>query len=186
MKVLVGLLVAAVVVVGGALLLSGDDGGGDSPTQAGGPGGGGGDRATGGAGDPEQAVLDYLDAAHAGDCGRVVELVTASSLAGLGTTDPDEARAACQAMVDSGDELPGAGVSVEGSGVTANDGSTATVEIVATAGGDTDTVPIPVRNEGGTWKVDLSAMGGSGSSAPSGTGPGAAGPGTEDPGASDN
>lgn len=153
---------AAVVLVGGGLLLSGDDDGGSPGAQAGGPGG----EATGDAGDPEQAVLDYLDAANAGDCGRIVELVTESTLAGLGTTDPDAAQAACQAMVDSGDELVGAGVTVEASTVTANDGSTATVEIEATVDGDTETETIPLRNEGGSWKVDLSAMGGSGSNSP--------------------
>jgi hypothetical protein len=146
-------LLAVVVVVGGALLMSGDDGGGDgSPAGSG--------------GDPAQAVLSYLDAANAGDCGRLVQVLTESSLAMMGATDPTEAQGICQGMVDGGDELVGAGITVQTSRVTADDGTNATVELVATADGDTQTTTIPVRNEGGAWKVDLSAMSGSGGSSP--------------------
>jgi hypothetical protein len=166
------ILLAVAVVVGGALLMSGDGDGGDGSPM------GSGDAAEGGqeaeaAGDPAQAVLDYLEAAQAGDCGRIVQLITESSLVLLGTTDLDEARGICQGMVDGGDELAGAGVSVQSSVVTANDGTTATVELEATADGDTETTQIQVRNEGGSWKVDLSAMSG-GTSPPGGGGSGAA------------
>jgi hypothetical protein len=159
-KILVVLLVLAVVGVGAVVLLSGGDD--DSSDAAGGNDSGGESGDAGGAGDPAQAVEDFLAATGAGDCPAAMELVTESSLSLYGGSYAD-AVTACQAAVDSGEGLAGADMSVEGTEVTSNDGTTAVVALSATADGETETTDVTVRNEGGSWKVDVTAMGGSAS-----------------------
>lgn len=168
------LIVALVVVVaGGAALLLG---GGDDDS-----GGGGGDAGrAGGEGDPVAAVSSYLDAASAGDCGALVDLVTASSRELMGASSSAEAQAFCESELATGGELAGAGVTLVDPTVVSNDGETAIVEAAAEADGDTETTQITLRYEDGAWKVDLTAIGGGGSSppppGPPADGGGAAGP----------
>lgn len=121
-------------------------------------GGGGGNTTTNNssAGSPADAVKGFFDAVFAGE--DVTALIC--------TSNAEQAAAIAQGMETMRETLTSSGAEIDTSGLTytvkSESGDTAEVEVsgnikVTVSGVSQDqpypAVPVPVRNEGGTWKV---------------------------------
>ncbi|HEY8523361.1 MAG TPA: hypothetical protein VIL48_00255 [Acidimicrobiales bacterium] len=146
MKVLLAAAVLAVFAVGAFVVLSG---GGDDQPEPGDRAGAAEDAAD----DPVRVVDEYIAAMREGDCAAALDLVTESSLELFGGSE-DGAVAACEAQAA---EIA-RDLAIDDLEVASNDGTTATITGVGTAGGETEPVEITLRREDGAWRIDLTSV----------------------------
>jgi hypothetical protein len=132
-------------VAGGAfLLLRGDDDGGD----------------------PEQAVREFFDAAQAGDCERMISLVSEASWSQDGSVTRDAALAECADQIQDEEFFPD-GTAITATEVTREDGDRADIAVTTESESlGTQTETIPMVKEDGRWVVDFASQGTGGPTGP--------------------
>jgi hypothetical protein len=144
----VGVFVALIALVGGAIVLAGagdDDDDGDAPASEAAPDEAGPDASA----TPEEVTAALFDAARAGDCEAVIELMAPDAF-DAGDT-PATAVAECEAD-DEGRELM-AGLDVVDISLVSETGDRAVVAVTATVDGETSTEEMPLQRVDGEWLV---------------------------------
>lgn len=121
-----------------------------------------------GSSDPTEVVEAYFEAAQRGDCAEMIDLVTEESWRQTGATSRGEAISNCEADLAA---LGGAGLPIQLTSTRLVSEGDTTAVVAATIGatpGFEDfgappvpmDVDIPLRKEGGDWRIDATAMGG--------------------------
>lgn len=137
LMILIGVAVLAVVAIGAFVVL----GGGDSGSN------------------PEDAVNDFVNAAKDRDCAELISLITTESFAGA---DRDQVLSECQSSFESGEGFISPGDTIDSVKTKSENGDTAVVTVVSTTDGEQSSDEITLRKQDGKWKIDMSALGATG------------------------
>jgi hypothetical protein len=149
--IVLAVLVVLVVGAGAVLLFTGDDDDDDTASGGGEDTPAGEDAPEDGDDSPEAAVTSYFEAFADGDCDQMAGLLTDESLVQDGQTAEETVALCEQSFEDTRMDLD---FTLDDVTTVSEEDDTATVEVTATAQGQTNTQTVPLVREDGRWKID--------------------------------